>query len=185
MKVKTLASAIIAVGFAATSAVSFAADQGHGTVKFTGTIIDAPCSISPESQNQTVDMGQVANSALAGGKKSAPRPFTIELLGCAISTKNTVSATFTGQEASNPDLLQIKGQSVGGASLAIADSNGELIKLGQPSPVAKLSNGNETLKFSAYLQGNMTPAEGENPAKGDDIALGAFETEATFALTYQ
>lgn len=40
-----------------------AADQGHGTVTFTGSIIDAPCSIAPESIDQTVNLGQISNVA--------------------------------------------------------------------------------------------------------------------------
>lgn len=53
------------------------ADQGHGKVKFTGSIIDAPCSINPESVDQTVDLGQISNVALQNGGKSTPRPFSL------------------------------------------------------------------------------------------------------------
>ena len=41
-----------------------AADQGHGKVTFTGSIIDAPCSISPDSIDQTVSLGQISNACL-------------------------------------------------------------------------------------------------------------------------
>lgn len=49
-----------------------AADQGHGKVTFTGSIIDAPCSISPDSIDQTVSLGQISNAALANSGTSTP-----------------------------------------------------------------------------------------------------------------
>lgn len=184
MKVKTLASAIIAVGFAATSAVSFAADQGSGKISFKGSIIDAPCSIAQESQNQEVAMGQVANVALKDGKKSSPTAFKIELRGCELSDLKGVTATFNGIEASDTKLFALKG-SAEGASLAIGDANGELIPRGTKSPVKQLTNGDDALQFTAYLQGNMGEAVGEEAAKGAKVTAGDFEVAATFALTYE
>ncbi|MCE1772469.1 hypothetical protein LWT15_22330, partial [Enterobacter hormaechei] len=40
-------------------------NQGSGTVKFTGSIIDAPCSI--KNTNVEVDMGAVSNVVLKDG----------------------------------------------------------------------------------------------------------------------
>ncbi|WP_347170868.1 hypothetical protein AAHI06_11580 [Pseudomonas salmasensis] len=48
MKVSTLAGAIMAITLAATSAVSMAADKGHGTITFKGSIIDAPLLYCPK-----------------------------------------------------------------------------------------------------------------------------------------
>lgn len=50
---KTILAAGLVLGFAS---MANAADQGHGTVTFTGSIIDAPCSIAPESIDQTVNL---------------------------------------------------------------------------------------------------------------------------------
>ena len=53
---KIMMAAVIAFG-----ASSFTGSRsGHGKVTFTGSIIDAPCSIAPESIDQTVDLGQVS-----------------------------------------------------------------------------------------------------------------------------
>ncbi|MBU5899673.1 fimbrial protein, partial [Vibrio cholerae O1] len=73
-----------------------AADQGHGKVNFIGSIIDAPCSIAPESIDQTVDLGQVSNVALKNGGSSNPRSFDIKLEQCDTTTLKSVSTTFTG-----------------------------------------------------------------------------------------
>lgn len=88
----------------APTAVPAMIDQGHGKVTFTGSIIDAPCSISPETVDQTVDMGQVSNVALKNGGKSAPRQFDIKLEQCDNSTLKTVTTTFEGKaSAANKD----------------------------------------------------------------------------------
>ncbi|MGF6593719.1 fimbrial protein [Pseudomonas sp. 2835] len=180
MKVSSLAGAMMAVALTATSAVSFAKDQGHGVITFKGAIIDAPCSIAQESQYQTVDMDQIASVALKNGGKSSPTTFKIELRGCELDALKAATATFTGSPASNPDLLALKGQAQG-ASLAIADHTGALIKLGSASPAQSLSNGNTYLQFNAYLQGDKAGAEGAAP----EIVPGNFETFANFTLAYQ
>lgn len=183
MQVKTLASAIMAVTLAATCAVTMAADkdQGKGVITFKGTIIDAPCSISQASQYQTVEMGQIANVALKDGGKSTPAPFKIELLGCDLGVLKAATATFKGSPATNPDLFALNG-SASGASLAIADHKGVLIKMGAKSPAQSLASGDNFLQFSAYLQGDPKAAEG---AEKTEITTGEFDTIASFTLAYE
>jgi type 1 fimbria pilin len=184
MKVKTLAGAMMAITVAATSVIAMAVDQGKGVITFKGSIIDAPCSIAQESQYQTIEMNQVANVALKNGGKSSPTPFKIELRGCDMGSLKSATATFTGSPASNPDLLAIKG-SARGASLAIADHNGELIKLGSASPAQTLSNGDTFLSYSAYLQGDTVAGVGGEAGTSSEITPGDFETFANFTLAYQ
>lgn len=186
MKVNTLAGAIMAIALAATSAGVMAADkdQGKGVITFKGTIIDAPCSIAQESQFQTIEMGQVANVALKNGGKSTPTNFKIQLLGCDLGSLKSATATFTGSPASNPDLLAIRG-TASGASLAIADHNGELIKLGSESSAQTLSDGDNFLSYSAYLQGDTLPGVGGAEGTSAEITPGEFETFANFKLAYQ
>lgn len=184
MQVRSLAGAIMAVTLAATSAASFAKDQGHGVITFKGAIIDAPCSIAQESQYQTVDLDQVSNVALKNGGKSNPKTFKIELRGCELGALKTATATFTGSPAANPDLLAIKGTAQG-ASLAIADHTGALIKLGETSPAQTLSDGDTFLQFTAYLQGDMVNPIGGGEATPAEIVPGDFETFANFTLAYQ
>jgi len=176
---KTVVAALMAIGFAATNAN--AADQGHGTVTFVGSIIDAPCSISPDSVDQTVNLGEISSVALKDGGTSEPRPFLIKLEQCDTTTLKTVSATFTGApSAGNSELLGITGTAKG-ASIAITNGSGEVITLGTPSPAQKLQNGNNTLAFSAYLQGDEDVSETE-PAV---IVPGSFQSIADFTLSYQ
>lgn len=185
MKFSTLAGAIMAVSLAATAAVSVAAekDQGHGIITFKGSIIDAPCSISQSSAYQEVEMAQVANVALKNGGKSQMTPFKIELLGCDLDNLKSVTAKFTGMPGGTADLLAIKGTT--GASLAIADHNGDLIKNGNESSAQLLSNGDNYLLFNAYLQGDMNDAGGGGQATPAVVTPGNFESLANFTLSYQ
>ncbi|HCB2208726.1 TPA: fimbrial protein [Citrobacter farmeri] len=153
-----------------------AKDSGHGTITFTGSIIDAPCSITSETANQTVDLNEVSNVALKDGGTSNPKPFVIKLEQCDISTLKTVKTTFSGAaSAGNPDLLGITGTAKG-ASIAITDGSGTVIKLGQASKAQTLLEGNNTLEFSAYLQGDGGSAV---------IVPGTFQSVADFRLDYQ
>lgn len=156
-----------------------AADQGHGKVTFTGSIIDAPCSITPQSIDQTVDLGQISKEALLSGGKSTPRNFSIGLENCSFgspATKNKVQVTFTGMEsAAKNGLLGITGTAKG-ASVAITQADGQIIKLGVPTKEQVLQDGNNTLSFAAYLQGD-----------GDStnvVTEGEFQAVTDFTLAY-
>ncbi len=54
-------------------------------VTFKGAIIEAPCSIAPESIDQTIELGQISNMALADGGKSSPKTFDIALQNCNVN----------------------------------------------------------------------------------------------------
>ncbi|EKT57790.1 fimbrial protein [Providencia rettgeri] len=173
---KLLLVAITASSFAAINAsAAVAPDQGSGTVTFVGSIIDAPCSISPESSNQTVDLGQVSNALLSKAGSSTPRNFSIDLEKCDTTTKKNVTITFGGSKDSvNDKLLGITG-SAKGAGVVLTDGSGTQITLDAPSAARNLLAGNNKLVFSAYLQGNT--AEGE-------VTPGEFTSVANFTLTY-
>ena len=153
-----------------------ASDQGAGTVTFTGSIIDAPCSISPESSDQEVDLGQIAAASLADQGRSTPETFTINLENCSLSDDkdNTVSITFGGANlASDTSLLGISG-SASGAGVAIGAPTGEQIVLGEQTLVQDMIEGPNTLLFSAWLQG----------VADEDAVPGEFTSIADFTMQY-
>ncbi|CAM4155813.1 fimbrial protein [Serratia silvae] len=174
---KIMMVAVMAFGM---SSLAHAAvkDQGHGKVTFTGSIIDAPCSITPDSIDQTIELGQISKVALKDGGKSTPRNFSIDLENCEVGEKdnNKVTVTFTGMEsiASN-GLLGITGTAKG-ASVAITDGSGKVIELGKATKAQLLQNGNNTLSFAAYMQGDGASAA---------VTEGEFQTVADFTLAYQ
>ncbi|WP_145496481.1 fimbrial protein [Yersinia bercovieri] len=167
------------MGAAALAGQSQASDQGHGTVKFTGSIIDAPCSITPETIEQTVDLGEISNKSLLNGGKSNPRPFDIKLESCDLSglTDKTVTITFTGPESSvQPGYLAIVGSSASGAAIGITNDEGTNIPLGTASSATKTQQGDNTLTYSAYLKGN---------GGSTTVVPGSFTSVANFTLAYQ
>lgn len=179
---KIVSGAVLFLGATTLMANAAVKDQGHGTVTFTGSIIEAPCSITPETKDQTVPLGQVSNVALKNGGHSTPKNFYIKLENCELTSaepgkNNTVTVTFTGANSvDGADLLGITGTAKG-AGIALTDGSGKLIKLGSPTSAQSLGNKNNTLSFAAYLQGSSA----------DDAVIvpGEFQSVADFTLAYQ
>lgn len=162
------------------SASVFAADMGHGKVTFKGAIINAPCSISPDSIDQTVELGQISNMALVDGGKSTPRVFDILLENCDVTElEKGVQLTFSGAAASfdpTNKTLGIVGTGAG-AGVQITNGSGNVITLGTPTPFQNIQEGDNTLRFSAYLKGNGGALT--------TITSGVFSSVADFTLSYQ
>lgn len=156
-----------------------AADVGHGKVTFNGSIVDAPCSISPEAIDQTVDLGQISNVALVDGGKSTPRTFNIALENCDVTgVTSGVQLTFSGAAASfdaTKKTLGIVGTGAG-AGVQITNGSGEVMTLGQATKFQNIQGGSNTLSFSAYLVGNGGALS--------TITVGEFSSVADFTLTY-
>lgn len=149
---------------------------GHGTVHFKGEIIDAPCSIAPDSADQTVDLGQVSNSALKNGGQSAPVAFSIKLQNCDISNSKTVTATWSGTEDTNqPGVWGITG-SASGAGIVLRDASEKQIVLGAETAKTTLTANDTTIAMSAFLKGDGTKTT---------VVPGAFTGAADFVLAYQ
>jgi type 1 fimbria pilin len=166
----------LALGVASFANAADIPDQGHGTVTFTGSIIDAPCSIHPDSIDQTVNLGQVSDVVLKDSGTSTPKFFEIVLEKCNLEGKaKAVTATFNGATGLTNGSLGMTGTAKG-ASIVLTDSVGTQIKLGTKTSPQHLTNGNNTLGFTAYLQG-----------AGASVAItpGDFKSVANFTLAYQ
>lgn len=152
-----------------------AVNAADGMVNFKGSIVDAPCSISGDSTDQTVDLGAVSSVSLESNGTSTPQNFQIDLKDCALKTGGSVTTTFTGAASkAHPDNLGITGKAAG-ASIVITDGAGTPIKLGSANTAQKLSDGDNKLRFSAYLQGDGS----------SDVTAGDFTSIADFTLAYQ
>lgn len=177
MNMKKLVLAV-AMSSAMVMGAAHATNQGHGTVTFRGEIIDAPCSITPDTIDQTVNMGEISNKVLANGGSSTPHDFDIKLENCNVSSlkDKTVVTTFTGTASSaNPDLLAIAG-TASGASIALTQDGSKPLKLGKPAQAISIGDGNNSLHFAAYLKGDGASAA---------VVPGDFSATANFTLAYQ
>ncbi|EOG2872671.1 fimbrial protein, partial [Salmonella enterica] len=122
-------------------------DAGQGTIEFTGSVIDAPCSIVPESQNIKVSLGQVNLKRLdAESKHSDAVPVTINLTGCSFTEGDAgkpaklskVAVTFPGVRTPSAQAAK-NGEIVNGASDGARNVVIQLLKADGTSPV-DLSN---------------------------------------------
>lgn len=182
---KSLISIVILGGISATA---MAEGQGSGRVNFTGEIISAPCSITSETRDQTIDLGQISNSALVAGGRSASKPFNITLSECNFEdavTNRTAKITFTGNaNTTMGDLLAVSGlpnsemSKANNVAIEIQDSTFTTVTLGTALDVPNLQAGNNTLSFNAQVRGATAATAVEN------IPLGNFKGLANFAITY-
>ncbi|MBE8596605.1 fimbrial protein [Xenorhabdus sp. BG5] len=181
MKLNKLAM-VLGFGVALAAGAASATNQGSGTVKFRGSIIDAPCSI--KNTNVEVDLGAVSSQVLDKDGRSASKAFKIELEGCNTETKKSVKTTFTGPEASEKGLLAIEGTAQG-AAIAITNHGNKVIPLGTESDAMSLHDGNNDLNFAAHLKGLTGQAgeEGATPVKVK-VVPGDFTAIANFTLNY-
>ncbi|AWQ19628.1 Major MR/P fimbria protein [Pantoea ananatis] len=194
MKLNKLASVLaLGLSMAAISnvyAVDDVANQGQGKITFTGSIIDAACSISPETSDQEVSLGQIAASQLADNGTSKPVNFNIDLQHCTMnsttsddeqgkpvvtSTAPSVTVTFGGSPAIEGDntWFGITG-TASGAGVVITDASSNKIPVGGSTTARDLIEGDNTLSFSAYVQG-----------LGDEVTTGEFTSIADFTLAYE
>lgn len=165
--------------FANAATITSFKDQGHGSVKFSGSIVDAPCSIDADTIDQSVAMGAVSNVELSADNNTGTSPernFEIRLQKCNIAEAGkSVTATFTGAPGATDGNLGLSG-SAKGASIVMVDGSGKQLKLGDKSTARKLTNGSNTLTFTAYLQGDGSSA---------GITPGNFTSTANFTLDYK
>ncbi|HFF8525005.1 TPA: fimbrial protein [Providencia rettgeri] len=195
MKFNKITTALIITAGLATFGAQAASEpsQGSGKITFTGSIIEAACSINPDSTNQEIDLGQIAKSQLKDNGQSTPRNFDILLENCSFEEEspvdsgedgtralvgNTVKITFGGSPAAGNagpinTLLGITGTAKG-AGVAITDGSGTVIELNKESNGRELINGDNTLNFSAYLQG----------IDDASLATGEFTAVTNFTLSY-
>lgn len=182
---------IVALALGMTAGSVHAADAGKGQITFQGNILEAACSIGSDSENQTVELGQIAAAQLEHQGVSTPKVFSIELENCRMNvtddngtpviTAPMVSVTFGGSPALNDDLTPDNDKfgivgTASGAGVVITDASSAVIPVGGSSTPRELIEGSNTLAFSAYLQGLDDATE---------IKAGEFTSIANFALSYE
>lgn len=159
-----------------------AADAGSGQINFSGSIIDAPCSIAGESLNQDVSLGAISNVLLKKDTNhSTPVDVKIKLENCEFSkeegkSNNNVTVTFDGvQSDKNTDMLRLVGNT-SDAGIEFTDTEGKVIKLGTASDKFALKS-DSTLNFKAYVKATT--------ASAPNIVPGEFTAVANFKMAYQ
>lgn len=138
-------------------------NQGSGKITFKGEVIDAPCSIAPGDEDQTINLGEVADTVLKSGQKSLPVDVTIHLQDCILSdgtnTVDKVKITFSSAsvDATDSNLLKntLEGN-IGGATdvgVRLVKSDNTNVTLGTPITINfPTTNSYQELNFKARME---------------------------------
>jgi len=152
-----------------------AADQGGGKITFSGELIEAPCSVDPDSADLNVPMGKVTTSALKNGGTATPVRFEIKLNDCQNMTQK-VKVKFTGIADSNDDkLLGLQDGTAEGAGIKLMNDNGSQINLNSGFSSEVSLTPTTIISLQAALKGSGQDA---------DLKAGDFTSVANFALEY-
>lgn len=161
------------------SGLSCSALAHDGTVNITGTIQRNTCTVTTDTANQLVTLGDIRTKAFtASGSASQPVAFTIGLENCG-SAASAVSLTFTGEaDTTNSALLSLTSQvgSATGVGVAILDSQRTLVPLNSASRQYTIDPQQTIQSLTFY---------GEMVATSSTVTAGSVDATATFSLTYQ
>jgi type 1 fimbria pilin len=159
-----------------TAATPLGVIQGTtGTVSFHGGLLSSPCSLTPDSRDQAIDLGDVnARDLPNAGAQSVPVRFRLSFRNCLLGAKaladnpagprngdagqlylkgeQAVTLVFLGDsDDNNPELLKLNG-GVQGIGLRLKDQQGRALALNQQSRSYILQPGSNTLWFSAQVE---------------------------------
>lgn len=174
--------AVIAASFIAgttfTAQAASATTVSGGTIHFMGSVADAPCSVSADSEHGIVILDQVTLKSMgAKGKVSGQaKAFNISLEDCDVSTYTNATVTFHGQ--SSPDQAGVLANTAGsgaatGVALQLFGPDGNKLDVEKESSKQILSNGT-----------NKIPMSVDYVTIADAATAGAVESVATFQITY-
>ncbi len=174
-----------------TSAPTSTGKFGGGTITFTGSVTEAPCSIPAGEANQNIDLGVVSNKVLTSSSLSGstPVPVKINLKNCDLgeaSTYHKASLKFLddgnlSSAGKNKGLLNVTGSK--DVAVQLLDRTGvhpidftsdETMK---PGTEVSLSTGaDSTIVFMAHMMG-VTGSTGTPPA-------GNIKAQVSYQLDY-
>ncbi|MEX7606156.1 fimbrial protein [Enterobacter asburiae] len=175
MKLLTLFPALLA------SVVIFNVAKAADNVHFSGALVAEPCTLPDEYSDVQLDFGSVILKSLYQYQRTKSLPFTIRLEECDPSLMSLVSVTFEG----TPDdqlstLLALDPSSTAkGVAIGLEQSDGTSLDINKNGQFQQLTQGENTLKFLAYVQ--IKPDALTNKS----VSAGDFSAIATFKLNYQ
>lgn len=149
-----------------------------GTIKFIGSVADAPCSVSADSENGVIMLDQVTLESMGetGEASGQAKAFNIALEDCDVSVYTNATVTFNGQ--STPDQAGALANTAGsgaatGVALQLFGPDGNKLDLGAASSSQTLATGT-----------NKIPMSVDYVKTAETVTAGAVESVATFQITY-
>ncbi|MGF6560340.1 fimbrial protein [Erwinia aphidicola] len=174
LKSRTLALYFTLCAISPTTRALSDADNVH----FYGTLVSEACTLRPGDETIRVDFSDIVDSYLYNNGRTPSKSFQLRLLDCDLSIGNQLSVSFSGNESiALPGLLAVMPNN-SGIAVGIEDAEGKAIALNSGNKKITLENGNMTLKFAAWIQGEP------QAIKAHSITGGKFSAVATFRLDY-
>jgi type 1 fimbria pilin len=148
-----MAFTAIAVGGMTCAANADTTTVSGGTVNFTGQVVNAACSVSADSVDQTVTLGQVRTSKLtaAGMVANQKENFSIKLEDCDTTVSQNAAVIFNGQQDSTlaGSLANTAGAgSATNVALQLYGPDGQVLNIGDTSGAIVLIDGENTVPLS-------------------------------------
>lgn len=144
---------VMAGGVSSAMAESTPATVSGGTVNFVGSVVNAACSVSSDSADQTVTLAQVRTARLAeaGQVAGQQQKFEIKLEDCDSTVSQNAAVIFNGASDSTTVGALANTAGAGSASnvaLQLYGPDGTALKVGDTSASTVLIDGENTLPFS-------------------------------------
>lgn len=123
-----------------------------------GAIIETACAIAAESQDQSIDMGNMSLSNIIRDGQGRAKNFSIELVNCLLEhnkekTKNWSHFFVSFDGEADGDFFSVHGEG-SGIAIEITDLNGNVALPGQPLSQGKIGSGDMTLNYQLRLVAN-------------------------------
>ncbi|AWK40382.1 MULTISPECIES: fimbrial protein [Photorhabdus] len=163
------------------SSVCNAKDKFESIVRIKVNVLREACNIQPGDDAITVDFDTVFGKHLYQNERSHSKAFSIHLINCDVTRAREVNIKFLGKENNElPGLLAFQpGSQASGAAVGIESLAGEPISINKTVKKYSLNNGNATLDFKAYVQGEPSAI------RNHSIVFGKFSAISTFMLDYE
>ncbi|WP_249226397.1 fimbrial protein [Entomohabitans teleogrylli] len=144
-------------------------------VVFSGTLVEDPCELHVDSEDQIVDFRNVPSKTFITHDRSGRERFSIWLKECDLSRGDTVTVTFIGAEdAFQPGMFALTGGTAAGIAIAVEDADGTPVKPGVAMRPTTLVAGDMVMNFQAFI----------SAPDHSRVQEGDFECVTTFLLEY-
>lgn len=146
-------------------------------VYFKGEIVESACGLSPDSLNQTIELGQhPTHKFQEKGDRSTPVPFRIKLTDCDTDVAKTAEFKFESNPDTTGELFNVEG---GAAGIGVRIlHNGNPINNGDVAATNVLVNGTNIASFSAAYEMNVDSSVSK-------VHAGNAESWALLRVSYQ
>lgn len=155
-----------------------------GSVHFVGELVNAACTVSTDTANQTVDLGQHRTADITAiGQYTSNVPFQIKLVDCDPSVSATAKFAFNGSTvATDPTVLSVSSGASSNATAAtgvgieINDSKGKVLTPDGTvfSNATTMIDGNNTINFVARYKSTAAKA-----------TAGQANADANFVISFE